>query len=96
MKLKDLTAATSFAASTLDPRIPIFTAVANPKSRREFLTGASSTLTLPRGAVAVLSADAMLLASLSPWERQIVEQAMANHPAVSPAKCIEMLRAFGM
>jgi len=67
-----------------------------PPTRREFLTGAGAVLAVPRGAVATLSADAMLLAELTPWDRELVLQAMANHPTVSPAKCIEMLRAFGM
>jgi hypothetical protein len=68
------------------------------QSRREFLIGTGTVLgtALPRGAVEMLIADAALLAELTPWELELVQQAMANHPAVSVAKTIEMLRAFGM
>jgi hypothetical protein len=70
--------------------------VANPKSRREFLTGTGAALAVPRGAVASLIADAALLAELSPWQREIVQQAMNNHPRATLAETISVLRAFGM
>jgi hypothetical protein len=61
------------------------------------LIGSSAVLgTLPRGAVVMLTADAALLAGLTAWEFGLVQQAMANHPAVPVAKTIEMLQAFGM
>jgi hypothetical protein len=67
-------------------------------SRREFLSGAGGAVLLtawPCGAVAMLT-DAALLAELTAWELDIVQQAMANHPTVPLVKTIEMLRAFGM
>jgi hypothetical protein len=37
---------------------------------------------------AALLADAALLASLTVWESELVQEAMANHPAASPANTI--------
>jgi hypothetical protein len=65
------------------------------QSRREFLIGAVVSTAFPGNLVA-LSADMALLASLTPWEFELVQQAMANHPAVSLAKTIAMRKAAGM
>jgi len=71
--------------------------MASDRSRREFLIGAGAVLSpASRGAVAMLIADAALLAELTPWERELVQRVMANYPALPLAKCIEMLKAFGM
>ncbi len=40
--------------------------------------------------------DEQLLAELTQREREIVEQAMANHPTLPLAKALAMLKAFGM
>ena len=40
--------------------------------------------------------DKALLAALTPWERELVQQAMDNHPALPLAKTIAMLKAAGM
>jgi hypothetical protein len=45
---------------------------------------------------AALLADAALLASLTVWEREIVQEAMANYPAASLANTIARLSAAGM
>jgi hypothetical protein len=65
------------------------------QSRREFLIGAVLSTAFPGNLVA-LSADMALLASLTPWEFELVQQAMANHPTVTLAETIDMLKAFGM
>jgi hypothetical protein len=40
--------------------------------------------------------DKELLAELTPWERELVQQAMDNHPSVTLAETIAMLKAAGM
>jgi hypothetical protein len=65
------------------------------QSRREFLTGAVLSTAFPGNLVA-LSADAALLATLSPYELELVLQSMVNCPVLSCAKAIDMLRAAGM
>jgi hypothetical protein len=40
--------------------------------------------------------DKSLLAELTPWERELVQQVMENHPALILAKTIAMLKAAGM
>jgi hypothetical protein len=47
-------------------------------------------------AVDQAAADQKVLANLSPEDRELVEQGMANHPGLSAAKALEMLIAFGM
>jgi hypothetical protein len=73
------------------------------QSRREFLSGAGAVLAFPRAvAVEILAAeaallvDAALLAELWPDELELVREVLAAYPALSVAKCIEMLRAAGM
>jgi hypothetical protein len=68
------------------------------QSRRRFLIGAGAVLStaFPRGAVAMLNADAALLASLTPWELELVQEVMAHYPALTLAKCVEMLSEAGM
>jgi hypothetical protein len=67
------------------------------QSRRQFLIGAGAVLSPPfRGGVAMLLADAALLAELTPWERELVQRVMAHYPALTLAKAIEMLKAFGV
>jgi hypothetical protein len=66
------------------------------QSRRGFLIGAGAVLSPARGPVAMLIADAALLAELTPWELRLVLQVMDNCPALSCAKAIEMLKAAGM
>ena len=62
-----------------------------------FLIGAGAVLSpASRGAVATLLADAALLAELSPWDRAIVQQVMANTPGLSAAKALAMLNEAGM
>jgi hypothetical protein len=71
--------------------------VADPKSRREFLSGAGAVLALPRGAVVeLLSADAVLLASLSPEDRELVQNLLDDYAAMPLTKCVAMLQAAGM
>jgi hypothetical protein len=65
------------------------------QSRRGFLIGAGAVLAFP-GAVVMLSADAAMLASLSPEDRELVEQSMANHPGLSAQRALDVLIAFGM
>jgi hypothetical protein len=71
------------------------------QSRRDFLLGTGAVLALPGIAPfpwerTMLSADAVLLASLTSWELELVREVLANYPALPLAKCIEMLKAFGM
>jgi hypothetical protein len=71
------------------------------QSRREFLiggTGAVLGTAFPRVEVVemLLNADVALLANLTPWELELVQEVMDNYPALSLAKCIEMLQAAGM
>jgi hypothetical protein len=40
--------------------------------------------------------DQALLAELTPWERELVQEVMDDHPALTLAKTIAMLKAFGM
>lgn len=72
-------------------------------SRRDFLSGAGAVLAFPRAVVveilaaeAALLADAALLAELWPDQLELVREVMAAYPALSVAKTIEMLKAFGM
>ncbi|WP_334442011.1 hypothetical protein [Bradyrhizobium sp. AZCC 1610] len=65
------------------------------QSRRKFLIGAGAVLAFP-GEVALVSADAALLAGLTPWERELVQEVMNNYPALTLAKTIAMLQAAGM
>ena len=65
------------------------------QSRREFLISAGAVLAFP-GEVAMLTADAALLAELTPWERELVQQAMDNCPGARLAGIIAELKAAGM
>ena len=65
------------------------------QSRRGFLIGAGAVLAFP-GEVVMLNADAALLASLTHRERELVLEVIAAYPALSLAKCIEMLNEAGM
>jgi hypothetical protein len=71
------------------------------QSRREFLAGAGAVPAFPRNLalladVALLDADAALLAGLTAWELELVREVMAAYPTLSLAKCIEMLSEGGM
>ena len=42
------------------------------------------------------AADQKVLANLPPQDRELVQQAMDNHPGLSAEKALKMLTAFGM
>jgi hypothetical protein len=69
------------------------------RSRREFLIGAGAVLSpASRGAVAMLLADAALLAELTPWELELVQRVMANLSGVAAGQVhrdAESLRDVG-
>ncbi len=62
------------------------------------MAGAGAVLaTAVRGPVALLiDADAMLLASLTVSNRELVLSVLEDYPALPVAKCIAMLREGGM
>jgi len=68
------------------------------QSRREFLGRAGAVLgtALPRGAVEVMIADAVLLAELLPGELRLVKRVIAAYPALPLAEAVAMLREAGM
>ena len=86
------------AASVADrPQNPhISTVVTIPPTRREFLTGAGAVLAVPRGAVATLIDDAMLLASLTADEARLVLNVMTNAPGITAERALAGLIAAGM
>jgi len=58
--------------------------------------GATSTIVEISRARPSRCPQAALLASVSPWEREIVQEVMAAYPALTLAKTVEMLQEAGM
>ena len=64
------------------------------QSRREFLIGTGAALAFP-GDLVMLTADAALLAELSPRERRLLQSVLEDYPDLSPEKALAMLREAG-